>query len=94
MTRRSKTTAPESGAAPDEAAPEGSFEATLGQLADIVAELEAGELPLERSLELFERGMKLAKASQERLDAVEQRVELLLSVDEEGRPVVKDLGGS
>src|ERR1700752_4789040 len=39
-----------------------SFEAGLQQLEAIVKEMESGELPLERALELFERGMKLSES--------------------------------
>lgn len=70
---------------------EPSFELSLGRLGEIVEQLESGELPLERSLELFEEGVKLARASQAKLDQAERRVEELLSIDEEGNPVVREL---
>lgn len=68
-----------------------SFEASLGRLGQIVEELESGELSLERSLELFEEGVRLARTSQAKLDQAERRVEELLSVDENGNPVVREL---
>ncbi len=55
-----------------------SFEASLKELEQIVEQLEAGDLPLERSLELFEQGVKLSRDCQMRLDEAENRVELLL----------------
>src|SRR5437763_8382170 len=64
-----------------------TFEASLEALEQIVRELERGELPLERSLELFERGVRLSRECQERLQAAERRIEVLLR-DGEGRPVV------
>lgn len=76
------------------AAPEGgepSFEVSLGRLGEIVEQLESGELPLERSLALFEEGVRLARASQAKLDQAERRVEELLAVDEDGNPVVREL---
>lgn len=69
-----------------------SFEASVAELAEIVEKLEAGELPLEDALKLFERGMKLVKSSQSILDRAERRVEQLLGFDENGRPVTSNLG--
>lgn len=55
-----------------------SFEAGLGQLETIVKEMESGELPLERAVELFERGMKLSDACRKQLEEAETRVEILM----------------
>ncbi len=68
-----------------------TFEDSIRRLAEIVEALEGGELPLEESLRLFEEGMKLARASQAKLDRAEKRVEELLSIDDEGNPVVREL---
>lgn len=54
------------------------FEAQLASLERIVRELERGDLPLERSLELFEQGVRLSRECQERLNEAERRIELLL----------------
>ena len=67
------------------------FEDSLRRLSDIVQRLETGELPLEESLRLFEEGVRLARASQARLDAAEKRVEQLLAVDQNGNPIVREL---
>ena len=40
------------------------FEAAIAELESIVKKLEEGELPLEQSLELYERGMKLSRFCQ------------------------------
>ncbi len=64
-----------------------SFEASLEALEQIVHELEHGDLPLEKSLELFEQGIKLSRQCQERLSQAERRIEILLR-DHQGRPVV------
>ena len=40
--------------------------------------MESGELPLERALELFEKGMKLSEACRKQLEEAEARVELLV----------------
>ncbi len=55
-----------------------SFEAGLHQLEAIVKEMESGELPLERALELFERGMKLSETCRKQLEEAETRVEILI----------------
>lgn len=65
-----------------------SFESSLEQLELIVRELEQGELPLERSLELFEQGVKLSRECQERLSQAERRIEILMR-DNQGRPAVR-----
>lgn len=67
-----------------------SFEESARRLSAIVEELEGGELPLERSLELFEEGIRLARTAKVRLDRAERRVEELLAVDGQGKPVVRD----
>ncbi len=53
------------------------FEEAMGKLETIVGELEGGDLPLERSLELFEQGVRLSRACVQRLDAAERRIEIL-----------------
>ena len=54
------------------------FEESLGTLEKIVGQLESGELPLERALELFEEGVGLARRCQTQLEEAERKVELLL----------------
>ncbi|WP_437587146.1 exodeoxyribonuclease VII small subunit [Sorangium sp. So ce1000] len=79
--------APRSG---DAAAGAMSFEESTRRLAKIVAELEGGDLPLERALSLFEEGIRLSRSAQERLDRAEKRVEELLGMDADGRPVTRE----
>ena len=69
----------------------GSFEDSIRRLSEIVEALESGDLPLEQSLKLFEEGVKLSRASQATLDGAERRVEELLSIDEHGEPVVREI---
>jgi exodeoxyribonuclease VII small subunit len=57
---------------------EQSFESSLASLERIVANLESGELPLERALELFEEGVALARRCQTQLGDAERKVEMLL----------------
>jgi exodeoxyribonuclease VII small subunit len=62
----------------------GEFEDAVTRMGKIVEALESGELSLDESLKLFEEGIKLARAAQEKLDHAEKRIEELLSVDAEG----------
>ena len=57
---------------------EGSFEACLEELERVVKELEGGDLTLERSLELFEKGMGLSESCRKQLEEAETRVEILM----------------
>jgi exodeoxyribonuclease VII small subunit len=72
--------------APSKTAAPLSFEAGLQQLESIVKEMESGELPLERALELFERGMKLSDACRKQLAEAETRVEVLMKRAGEVQP--------
>jgi exodeoxyribonuclease VII small subunit len=65
-----------------------TFESSLEELERIVRELEQGELPLERSLELFEQGVKLSRECQDRLNQAERRIEILMR-DSQGRSVAR-----
>ncbi|QQS41137.1 MAG: exodeoxyribonuclease VII small subunit [Acidobacteriota bacterium] len=66
----------------------GSFEESLEALEEIVTKLEEGDLPLEKSLELFEEGVKLSRRCQEKLAAAERRIEMLVK-DAEGNPALE-----
>jgi len=54
------------------------FEECLQRLEKIVQDLEKGEVPLEKSLTLFEEGMQLSTASRKELEQAEGKVEILL----------------
>ena len=62
---------------------EKKFEAALARLEEIVEELEKGDLPLEKSLKLFEEGIKLSRVCNKRLEEAERKVEILVK-DREG----------
>ena len=64
-----------------------SFESSLDQLDKVVKELEAGDLSLERSLILFERGMGLSETCRKQLEEAETRVEMLIR--KEGKMTVE-----
>jgi exodeoxyribonuclease VII small subunit len=68
---------------PKKAEQPASFETSLQQLEQIVSRLESGDLPLEEALNEFERGVQLARAGQQKLQAAEQRVQILLSDDKD-----------
>jgi exodeoxyribonuclease VII small subunit len=65
-----------------------NFETSLEELERIVRELEQGELTLEKSLELFEQGVKLSRECQERLTQAERRIEILMR-DSQGRAAIR-----
>lgn len=68
-----------------------TFEEAIQRLGEIVEKLEAGDLPLEAALALFEEGVRLSRISQARLAFAERRIEELLAVSEEGEPLTRPL---
>lgn len=59
------------------------FEEALARLEEVVKELEDGGLSLEKSLELFEEGVKLVKFCKMELDQAERKIEIVLKKDED-----------
>jgi len=53
------------------------FEAAIAELESIVKKLEEGDLPLEQSLALYERGVQLSRFCHSRLEEAERRIEIL-----------------
>ena len=53
------------------------FEAAIAELETIVKKLEEGDLALEKSLELYERGVQLSRFCHTRLEEAEKRIEIL-----------------
>ncbi|MHA1215786.1 MAG: exodeoxyribonuclease VII small subunit [Candidatus Thorarchaeota archaeon] len=68
-----------------------TFEQAFQQLDGIVQQLESTALPLEQSLLLFERGMRLARLCEAKLDQAEQKVTQLVGTTQEG-PTLMPLG--
>ena len=66
--------------------PAPGFEASLDDLEKVTKELESGELPLERALELFEQGMTLSEKCRKQLEEAETRVEILLKKNDKVAP--------
>jgi exodeoxyribonuclease VII small subunit len=56
-----------------------SFEDALKALEDVVRKLEGGEVPLEESIGLYERGEALRRHCQARLDAAQARIEKIVA---------------
>ena len=59
------------------------YEAARDQLVEVVRKLEAGGLPLEESIRLWERGEALAKVCENHLDGAKERIDAALAVVEE-----------
>lgn len=57
------------------------FEDSLARLEQIVGQLEAGNLPLEESLKVFEEGIALARHCARYLEEAEKRIEILTKDD-------------
>lgn len=72
----------------EKAVAELSFEEALQELEATIAQLEAGELTLEASLALFERGQTLAESCRRHLDEATLRVEQLT---EDGEIISRDM---
>ncbi|MBI2187832.1 MAG: exodeoxyribonuclease VII small subunit [Acidobacteria bacterium] len=53
------------------------FETAIAELESIVKKLEEGDLPLETSLQLYERGVQLSRFCHARLEEAEHRIEIL-----------------
>ena len=73
-----------------------TFEAALKQLEEIVQKLEKGELPLEESLVLYEKGIGLSRLCHGKLEEAEGRIEMLmkdargdLTIDRDGKAQTK-----
>lgn len=67
------------------------FEKKLTRLEDIVAKMESNEQSLEESIKLFEEGVKLSQACHKELEQAEQKVQVLLSIDDKGNAVTEKM---
>jgi exodeoxyribonuclease VII small subunit len=71
---------------PQEETPALSFESGIEELERIVKEMESGDLPLERALDLFGKGMELSERCRKQLEDAETRVEMLVRRGERVAP--------
>ena len=67
-----------------------SYEKIFNDLEKIVQKMDSGDIPLEKSLELFEQGMILIKDGKEKLDNAEARVKKLIK-GQDGKLGIEDL---
>ena len=65
------------------------FESSLAELEDIVAQLEAGEKPLDESLALYEKGVAALQRCHAMLDQAEKRIRLLVK-GPQGEPALRE----
>ena len=56
-----------------------TFEQALGALEDVVKQLESGEVPLDKSISLYEKGEQLRQHCQARLDSAQARIEKIVA---------------
>jgi len=70
-----------------------TFEQSMKQLEQIVAELESSELPLEQAIKKFEEGMELSRFCSQRLEETERKITLLVK-DSAGQAVEKPLAAA
>lgn len=68
-----------------------NFEAALGELERIVAQLESGNVELEKSIALYERGAKLRQHCEDKLKSARLKVErIVLDADGQVRAQAQD----
>lgn len=63
--------------------PEVNFEEAMQQLENIVSELERGDVPLEKAIDLFQQGMQLSQLCGQKLAEVERKIEMIVEEDGE-----------
>ncbi|MCA1654811.1 MAG: exodeoxyribonuclease VII small subunit [Sphingomonadales bacterium] len=63
-----------------------SFEAALAELETIVRSLESGTEPLDKAIELYQRGDRLKRHCEGRLKAAQARIDQI-SIDADGKPI-------
>lgn len=62
-----------------------SFEEAMNQLETIVNQLEHGDVPLEKAIDLFQQGMQLSQLCGQKLAQVERKIEMIVEEDGEMR---------
>lgn len=68
-------------------ATEQTFEQSMGQLEQLVAKLEQGEVPLDEALKAFEQGMKLVEVCKAQLVQAELKVEKVMNAQGDTQPL-------
>lgn len=67
---------------------EKTFEEAISELEKIVEKLEKGELPLDESIDVFQKGMELSKFCSKRLDEIEKKISIL--IEKENGEIVEE----
>lgn len=70
-----------------------NFEKSIEELENIVQQLETGELTLEESLKLFQKGVELSKNCSKMLDEAEQKVKILIK-EKDGEVTINEFQGT
>ncbi|WP_375688141.1 exodeoxyribonuclease VII small subunit [Pseudooceanicola sp. LIPI14-2-Ac024] len=70
----------------DQPVDEMTFEQAMKELEDVVAKLERGDVPLDESIGLYERGAKLKARCEKKLKEAEEKV-AAITLDAQGQPV-------
>ena len=70
-----------------------TFEQSIAELEEIVEQLENGDVTLDESLGLFEKGIQLSKSCQKMLDTAEKKVSIRMTNDD-GEIVKEDFTGA
>jgi exodeoxyribonuclease VII small subunit len=69
-----------------------SFEQELDELEKVVEQLERGDLSLEESVDLFERGVLLSRSCKAVLNKAESRIQALVDPEDDGPVRVEEIG--
>lgn len=71
-----------------------NFEAALKELEVIAKKLEDSEIPLDKAIEYFEKGMKLSKFCNDKLQEAENKVKVIINSNENAKPTLEDFDES
>lgn len=69
------------------------FEKSIEELREIIEKLESGNIPLDDSLSLFEKGVKILNSANKKLSQMEKKVEILIE-DSDGKIKREDFDSS
>jgi exodeoxyribonuclease VII small subunit len=70
-----------------------NFEEAISELEEVVSKLEKGELALDDSIDVFQKGIELSKYCNKRLDEVEKKISILIE-EENGELKEKSFPGT
>lgn len=71
-----------------------NFEKDMKELEDIVNKMAQGSLPLEESMKLFEKGLKISKKCSEQLSQVQQKVQKMVNSNTQEDPQLEEFSSS